>query len=60
MKFGMITHTVTLFTLSADKISNFYPTWPTAAILTNRKSPYLCNGLADRHKILHDQRTLIL
>ena len=30
------------------------PRWRTAAILKNRKRPYLHNGLTDLHKIWHD------
>jgi len=30
------------------------PRWRTAAILKNKKWPYLCNTLTDLHKIWHD------
>ena len=53
-KFCTVTETTKMHFVGGPSRRATNPTWRTAAILKNRKRPYLRNALTDLHKIWHD------
>ena len=53
-KFCTVTETTKIHFVGGPNRRITNPRWRTAAILQNRKRPYLSNALTDLHKIWHD------